>query len=61
MGKEVEVLFEKREGDFIKGHTTNFMVVKIPYENLENEIVKVKVIKQEKNEPIGKRQGHQKY
>ena len=50
------VLFEEREGDFIKGHTTNYMVIKIPYENLENEIVKVRVVKEENLELIGEKQ-----
>ena len=54
IGKEVEVLFEEREGEFIKGHTTNYMVVKIPYEKLENEIVKVEVVKEENLELVGK-------
>ena len=60
MGKEVEVLFEEREGEFIKEHTTNYMVVKNLYENLENEIVKVKIMKEEKLELIEKNQDHQK-
>lgn len=28
IGKEVEVLLEEREGEYLKGHTTNYMVVK---------------------------------
>ena len=56
IGKEVDVLFEEREGDFIKGHTTNYMIIKIPYENLENEIVKVRVVKEENLELIGEKQ-----
>ena len=28
IGKDVEVLFEEREGNFYKGHTTNYMLVK---------------------------------
>ena len=55
IGKEVEVLFEEKEEEFIKGHTTNYMVVKIPYENLENEIIKVKVVKEENLELVGKK------
>ena len=43
IGKEVEVLFEEREGKYIKGHTTNYMVVKIPYETLENQLAKIKI------------------
>ena len=56
IGKEVEVLFEEKEGEFIKGHTTNYMVVKIPYENLENQIIKVKAVKEENLELIGEKQ-----
>ena len=28
IGREVEVLFEEREGEYLKGHTTNYIVVK---------------------------------
>ena len=55
IGKEVEVLFEEKEGNFIKGHTTNYMVVKIPYEKLENEIIKVKVTKEDNLELVAKK------
>lgn len=42
IGKEVEVLLEEREGEYLKGHTTNYMVVKMKTnENLENTIQKV--------------------
>ena len=44
IGKEVEVLLEEREGEYLKGHTTNYMVVKVKTnENLENTIQKVTV------------------
>ena len=37
IGKEVEVLFEEREGKYFKGHTSNYMLVKYKTdENLEN-------------------------
>ena len=55
VGKEVEVLFEEKEGNFIKGHTTNYMVVKILYEKLENEIIKVKVTKEDNLELVAKK------
>ena len=51
--KDVNVLFEERDGEYIKGHTANYMVVKIPYEPLENKIEKVKIIKQNNLELIG--------
>lgn len=44
IGKEVEVLLEELEGEYLKGHTTNYMVVKMKTnENLENTIQKVTV------------------
>ncbi len=44
IGKEVEVLLEEREGEYLRGHTTNYMVVKMKTnENLENTIQKVVV------------------
>ena len=44
IGKEVEVLLEEREGEYLKGHTTNYMIVKMKTnENLENTIQKVVV------------------
>lgn len=45
IGKEIELLLEEREGKYLKGHTTNYMVAKIKTEeNLENTIQKIKVI-----------------
>lgn len=42
IGKKVEVLLEDREDEYIKGHTTNYMVVKVKTtEELENTIQKV--------------------
>lgn len=46
LGKELYVLFEEREGEYVKGHTTNYiMVKKKTEENLENVIQKVKIDK----------------
>ena len=53
IGKQVEVLFEEKDGDYIKGHTSNYMNVKIQYKELENQIVKVKIKGLEKLELIG--------
>lgn len=53
VGKELEVLWEEKEGDYIKGHTTNYKVVKIPYKKIENTISKAKIEKVEKLELIG--------
>ena len=53
IGKELEVLWEEKDGEFIKGHTTNYKVVKIPYKQIENTISKVKIEKEDKLELIG--------
>ena len=47
VGKQVEVLFEEREGEYLKGHTTNYIVVKhkTDKDDLINKIVKVNVNK----------------
>lgn len=54
VGKELEVLWEEREGEYIKGHTTNYKIVKIPYKPIENTISKAKIEKVESLELIGK-------
>ena len=54
IGKELEVLWEEKDGDYIKGHTTNYKVVKIPYKPIENTITKVKIERLENLELIGK-------
>ena len=45
IGKELEVLFEEKDGDFYKGHTKNYIMVKVKKnnENLENTIKRVTV------------------
>lgn len=45
IGKEVKVLLEEKEGEFWKGHTSNYMVVKIKDDQKlqANTIQKVKV------------------
>lgn len=48
----MKVLFEEKEGNYIKGHTTNYMVVKVPYREIENTIQTVKVEKEDKLELI---------
>lgn len=55
IGKEVEVLFEEKENEYIKGHTNNFIVVKVKKEtDLENKIKKVKIVGVENQELVGK-------
>ena len=45
IGKQVEALFEEREGEYLKGHTTNYIVVKhkTDKDDLINKIAKVTV------------------
>ncbi len=44
IGKIVEVLLEDREGEYIKGHTKNYMVIKVKTDKeLENTIQNVKI------------------
>lgn len=47
IGKDVDVLFEERDGEYIKGHTTNYIVVKYKTDNDDfiNQIISVKVKK----------------
>jgi len=54
IGRELQVLWEEQDGEFIKGHTTNYKVVKIPYKEIENTITKVKIERLENLELIGK-------
>ena len=44
IGKELEVLFEEKQGELWTGHTKNYMVVKMKSENdLENKVLKVQI------------------
>ncbi len=55
IGKQIEVLFEDKEGEYFKGHTANYMVAKLKTnENLENIIKKVEVVDIENLELICK-------
>ena len=49
IGKAIRVLWEERDTDgFYKGHTANYMMAKIQYqENLVNQLTEVTVMKQE--------------
>lgn len=50
IGKEVEVLFEEKDGSFYKGHTKNYIMVWYETEeNLENSLKQVKIKKAEKD------------
>lgn len=54
IGKEVYVLFEQEEGEYIKGHTSNYLVVKAKGKELENKMLRVKITSREGDELIGK-------
>ena len=47
IGKELEVLFEEREGGYFKGHTSNYIMVKTKTkENFENQIKRINITKE---------------
>ena len=49
IGKKVEVLFEESDGEYYKGHTSNYIMVKVKSkEILENKIKEVEIIGKEK-------------
>jgi len=45
IGQNLEVLIEERDGEYLKGHTTNYIMVYIKdkKQNLENQIIEVKI------------------
>lgn len=59
VGRTLSVLFEEFDGEFLKGHTTNYRLVKVKLEeeqrnlNLENEILDVKITEAEGLELVG--------
>ena len=54
IGQKLEVLFEEREKEYIKGHTTNYIVVKTKTDKqIENTIQTVKITGEENLELIG--------
>ena len=57
IGKTVEVLFEEKDKDYIKGHTQNYIVVKVKNNDIDkhhNKIEKVNIIGTEGTELLGK-------
>ena len=55
IGKELEVLFEEKQGDFWVGHTKNYMVIKVKTDkDLENKSITTKVLENQGEELIGK-------
>ena len=54
IGKEVEVLFEEKQGEYWRGHTRNYMVVEVKSnEDLENRKKTVKILKNKGEELEG--------
>lgn len=54
LGKEVEVLFEEKQGEYWIGHTRNYMIVKIKSNGLlENVVKNVKIIDNKKDMLLG--------
>ena len=54
IGKEVEVLFEEKQGEYWGGHTRNYMVVKVKSnEDSENRIKTVKILENKGEELEG--------
>ncbi len=54
LGKRVEVLFEEFDGEYYKGHTSNYIMVKVKSnEDLSNKIKKVNVTKIENLSLLG--------
>ena len=54
IGKTVEVLFEEREKEYYKGHTANYLVVKVKTnEDLNNKLINVKLILVDNLELVG--------
>ena len=58
IGKIVEVLFEEANYGYFKGHTDNYIEVKVKTEeNLEDKILKVKIIESDGLELVGELEG----
>ncbi len=54
IGKTVEVLFEQEDGEYTKGHTSNYMLVNIKSKNTENKFKNVEISSSEDLELFGK-------
>ena len=57
LNRKVEVLFEEKDGNYIKGHTANYIVVKVENDNIRkyhNTIQKVLVTQSDNDVLIGK-------
>ena len=55
LGRTVQVLFEQKEGEYLIGHTTNYLKVAVDFnKSLENTIQNVEIINLEKEFLVGK-------
>lgn len=56
IGKKVKVLIEEKQGEYLKGHTQNYLMIIVKQDNIEkyhNKIIEVKIIDTFKEELIG--------
>ena len=53
IGKKIEVLFEQEDGDYWKGHTTNYLIVKTKEKMLENKCIDIVIKEIDGEELIG--------
>ena len=54
IGKQLEVLLEETQGGYIKGHTTNYILVCAETKmNMQNKIVKIKIQDLKEDKLIG--------
>ena len=56
VGKTLEVLFEELDGEYLKGHTSNYLVVKVKSKDIEtyhNVIGNIKIVEMKQEELIG--------
>lgn len=50
LGKETLVLFEEREGDFFKGHSANYLYIKVKTDkDIQNKMLKIKITEAKEN------------
>ncbi len=57
IGKKLDVLIEEKQGEYLKGHTQNYLLVDIKDENIQryhNEIVEVEIVGENKENLIGR-------
>lgn len=56
IGKELDVLFEEKDGKYIKGHTTNYIMVYVETDDttIQNSIRKVKITEVMEENLVGK-------